>query len=77
MKHSITVDAVVRGITTAHCIDHSREIALLMENIIELQGNSQRLTLQETLSHLHIPDQFIGIHRCIIVSPTTLLVDIC
>ena len=76
MQHRIAGDTIIRGVTTAHRIDSTREIALLMQDIVELQRNSQRFALQETLCYLHIPDQLIGVHRCVVISPTTCLVDI-
>ena len=49
VQHGIAVDGVILVIGTRHGIDGTREIRLLMQNVIKLQCDSQRLTREEAL----------------------------
>ena len=63
MEHAVTRDGVVLRIRAAHRADRADERGLLLEDIIELQRDCERLALEETLRNLRIPDELVGIHR--------------
>ena len=76
MQHGIRVDTIIRGVAPAHRVDASREVAHLMQDVVELQHHRQRSALQETLRNLRIPYQLVGVQRGITVSPPALVVHI-
>ncbi len=43
-----------------------------MQNVIELQRECQRLTLEEALRNLCIPDELVGVHRSIAETTTAV-----
>ena len=47
VKHRVAVDAVVFGVAALHCADGATEIALVVEYIIELQHDGERLAFEE------------------------------
>ena len=63
MEHAVARDGVVLRIRVAHRADRADERGLLLEDIIELQRDSERLAFEETLRDLRIPDELVGIHR--------------
>ena len=62
MQHGIAVDAVILGITALHGIDDAAEIALLVQDVIELQADGERFASEESMTDLGVPYQFVGIH---------------
>ena len=76
MEHTVARDGVVLRIRAAHRADRADERGLLLEDIIELQRDSERLALEETLRDLCIPDEFVGIHRRVVVASPALHVDV-
>ena len=49
VEHYIAVDSVVLSIRTHGGSDGAAEVALLVQNIIELQHNCERLAFEEAL----------------------------
>ena len=47
-----------------------------MKNIVELQHDSQGLALEEALRYLGVPDEFVGVHRRLVIASTTLHVEV-
>lgn len=74
MQHGIGVDAIIFRITTQTLIDRTTEIALVVQNVIELQRHRQWFSFEETLTELRIPYQFVRIHRLIAVTATGVVV---
>ena len=72
MEHDVAVDGVVFRISTAHGTDGTAEIALLVQNIIELDTECQGITFQQRLRYLCVPKKLIGVQRCIIISAAAL-----
>ena len=49
MHHAVAGDGVVFGIGAPHRRDGAAEGGLLMQDVVELQGDGEGLTLEETL----------------------------
>ena len=49
MHHAVAGDGVVFGIGATHRRDGTAEGGLLMQDVVELQGDGEGLTLEETL----------------------------
>ena len=49
MQHAIAGDGVVFGIGATHRRDGTAEGGLLMQDVVELQGDGEGLALEETL----------------------------
>ena len=45
MQHGVAVDAVILDVAALRCVDGSAEVALVVENVVELQHHRQRLAL--------------------------------
>ena len=59
VNHSIAGDGIDLTVGPAVGVDRTREIRLLMENVIPLQHHCQRFSAQETMRQLQIPQQFV------------------
>ena len=68
VQHRIAVDGVILRIRAGCSRNGTREGALLAENIVELQHDSKRLALQETLRELRIPYKLIRIHAAVAIT---------
>ena len=68
MQHRIAVDGIILRIRAGCSRNGTRESALLAENIVELQHDSKRLALQETLRELRIPYKLIRIHAAVAIA---------
>ena len=68
VQHRIAVDGIILRICTGCSRNGTRESALLAENIVELQHDSKRLALQETLRELRIPYKLICIHAAVAIT---------
>ena len=49
MQHAIAGDGVVFGISAPHRRDGTAEGGLLVQDVVELQGDGEGLTLEESL----------------------------
>ena len=76
MEHGVARDGVVLRIRATHRADRADEGGLLLEDIIELQGDGERPALEEALRDLRIPDELVGIHRRVVIASATLHVDV-
>ena len=70
VDHEVGIDGIGPGVATHHGIDCTAHIALLLQDIVELQADSSRLVLQETLGKLGIPEEFVVVHGSIGESTT-------
>ena len=68
VQHRIAVDGVILRIRTGCSRNGTREGALLAEDIVELQHDGKRLTLQEALRELRIPYKLIRIHAAVAIT---------
>ena len=75
--HSVTVDAVILGVGTLHSIDRTAVCAHLVQHVIELYGNGECIAFEEALRYLCIPNQFVGVHRTVVITSTALVVEVC
>ena len=71
VQHRIAVDGIILRIRTGCSRNGTREGALLMQKIVELEHDGQWLALQETLRELSIPYILIGVHAAVIISTAT------
>ena len=76
MKHGIGVDTVVLGIATGVGVDPTLEVALLLEQVVEIECHDEGLALEEGLGDLSVPDEFVGVHRRVVISPTAVFADV-
>ena len=76
MEHGIGVDAVVLGIATGVSVNPTLEVALLLEQVVEIECHDEGLALEEGLGDLSVPDEFVGVHRRVVISPTAVFADV-
>ena len=76
MKHSVVGNSVVLRIAALHGVKDTANGRLLVQDVVELERNGERIACQERLRQLCIPNQLVGIHRCIGVTTTTLHVHV-
>ena len=76
VQHCIAGNGIILRITALHGVEDTANGRLLMQDIVELQRDGQCITPQERLRQLCIPNQFVGIHRCIAITTTALHIDI-
>ena len=74
--HTIAVDTVVCIYRTTGRRQGTCNVALFSQDIVPFQAQGQR-TLQETLSYLCIPNQFVLVHVRIRITATGLIGDVC
>ena len=77
MKHKVAVHRIVPRIAAHRSIHYSAYVALLAENVVELQGYGSCILGEEALRYLGIPDEFIGIELRIAESATAVHSSIC
>ena len=68
MNHGVAGDGIDLTVCPAVGADRTREIRLLMENVIPLQHHCQRFSTQETMRQLHIPQQFVCVERTVAIA---------
>ena len=76
MNHTIAGDGVILGITALGSGDDMADGGLLMQDVVELERDGEGLTLEETLRHLGIPDEFVGVHRVVSIATTALHIQV-
>ena len=76
MQHGIAVDAVVFRVAALHGINRSAEVALIVQDVVELQRQCEVALFQQTLRQLHVPHQLVGVHGLVVVATTTVLVQV-
>ena len=74
VEHGIRVDAVVSRLAPAGGIHPSLVVALLAQEVIEVEGHDEGFAFEEGLRHLSVPYQLIGVHRRVVVSTAAILV---
>lgn len=65
MQHDVAVDGVVFCIRPHRGGDGSAEVALLMEQVIELKHDGERFAFEEALRELHVPYKLVGVERVV------------
>ena len=76
VQHGVRVDAVIPCITTTGSTYPTFIVALLSQQVVEVQRHNQRLALQEGLGYLTVPYQFVGVRRRIVITPSATLMQI-
>lgn len=76
VQHGIAVDAVIFGVAALHGINGSAEVALIVQDVVELQRQCEVALFQQTLRQLHVPHQFVGVHSLVVVATTTVLMQV-
>lgn len=72
-EHGVAVDAVCLGIAAAVGIGCTVDIALLLEDVEHLERNGKRFATQETMTNLHVPNQFVGVERGVGISSSAMV----
>ena len=75
-QERVAVDAVILRVRAPHGVDHAREVALLVEDIVELERDRERLATQEALRHLGVPKQFVAVERGVVVASAAVHVEV-
>ena len=70
VHHEIGVDGVAPSIGSLRSGQRSAHVALTVENVIELNADGGSLLLEERLSNLGVPNQFVGVHGLVGVAAT-------
>lgn len=65
VQHDIAVDGVVLRVRSHRGGDGAAQVALLMEQVIELEHHGERPAFEEALRELHVPDELIGVERVV------------
>ena len=60
VQHGIAVDAIILGVGALIGVDRTREVALLAQQVVELDAHTKRTAFKEALRKLSIPHQFVG-----------------
>ena len=76
VEHGEAVDAVILRVAAAHCRHCAAEIALVCEDVIELQRDGEGFALEEALRHLCVPHEFVGVHGVVAVAAPAVLVKV-
>lgn len=72
-EHGVAVDAVCLGIAAAVGIGSAVDIALLLEDVEHLERYGKRFATQETMTNLHVPNQFVGVERGVGISSSAMV----
>ena len=76
MHHHIAVDGIGPRIRALCCRDGAADVAPFAQDIIPLHRHRGGVAPQEALRELRVPDEFVGVHRLVIVSAAAALVDV-
>ena len=76
VEHGIGIDAVILRIAAPRSIHPALVVALLTQQVVEVQGHDERFVLEERLRQLSVPDEFVGIHRGVVIASATTLMEI-
>ena len=76
VQHGVAVDAVVFGVAALHGINGSAEVALVVQDVVELQRQREVALFEQTLRQLHVPHQLVGVHGLIVVATAAVLVQV-
>ena len=68
VHHEIGVDGVAPSIGSLRGGQRSAHVALTVENVIELNADGGSLFLEERLSNLGVPNEFVGVHGMVDIS---------
>ena len=72
VNHDVVVYRVILRVASHHRVDGARDIALLLEKVVELEGQRKSLAPEEAVRYLCIPYQLVGIHRGIVETATAV-----
>ena len=50
MEHCVAVNAVVLRVATLHCVDCAAEVALFVQNVVQLKRQCQGVSFEEALA---------------------------
>ena len=75
-QHGKRIDRIILRIATHTLVYHSSKVALVLQNIIELQIYDEVLCTKEALAYLYVPYQFVGIERRIVITSAAAHVHI-
>ena len=64
--HYVVVHRVVFRVASHHGVDGARDVALLLQQVVELQRHRESLAAEEALRQLHVPDKLVGVHRRVV-----------
>ena len=76
MEHAVAGNGVILGITTHRGCDRTADSGLLVQDIIELERDGERIATEEALRYLGVPDELVGVHRVVGITTATLHVEV-
>lgn len=63
--HEVRVDGIAPRVGTLSCSKRTADVALLLQDVVELNANGCCLVFEEGLGNLSVPNQFVRVHGCI------------
>ena len=63
VNHAIGVDGVVPRVAAHLCVDGAAHVALLVQDVVELQADGGGVAFEEALGDLGVPYKFVRVHR--------------
>lgn len=63
VDHAIGVDGVVPRVAAHLCVDGAAHVALLVQDVVELQADGGGVAFEEALGNLGVPYKLVGVHR--------------
>ena len=76
MEHGVVGNGVVLGIAALLCGEHTADSRLLVQDVVELQGDGEGIALEEALGELCVPDELVGVHGVVVITTTALHVHV-
>ena len=76
MQRHVAVDGVVFRVGAHRRGDASAQVALLAQDVVELQHDRERTPLEEALRHLRVPYQLVGVERVVGISTARVHVEV-
>ena len=76
MHHHVGVDGIGPGVASHGGADASADAAALPQDVVPLHADGGSTVLEERLAHLCVPYQLVGVHACILVAASALLIDV-
>lgn len=71
VQHAIAIYGIVLCVAAHGCVYGAAYIALLVQNIIQLECHCERIAFQEARCYLSVPQEFVGVERRVVKASTT------
>ena len=68
VHHDVGVDGVAPGVAALGGRERAADVALLLQDVVELHADGGSAVFEERLGNLRVPEQFVGVHRVFNIS---------